>query len=101
MIIEIYFVIVGLVSFFALATWQLSLANLTFLVLLWVVGFTYSYYNKADLIIIPGKTYKDSRTGELINVIEANYWTVSYAYEKEHLLYTALIKDFKKNFEYC
>lgn len=101
MMVEMYFTVVGLVSLFALATWQLSLANLTFLVLLWVVGFAYSHYNKEDLLIIPGKTYKDSRTGELIKVIEANYWTVSYMYENDRQLYKALIGDFKKNFEYC
>jgi hypothetical protein len=101
MMVEMYFMVVGLFSLFALATWQLTLANLIFLLLLWVVGFAYSYHNKSDLLIIPGKTYKDNRTGELIKVIEANYWTVSYMYENDHQLYKALIDDFKKNFEYC
>ena len=101
MMVEMYFVVVGLISFFALATWQFSLANLTFLALLWVVGFAYSHYNRANLLIIPGKTYKDSRTGELIRVTEADYWTVSYMYENDYQLYEALIGDFKKNFEYC
>ena len=101
MLVEMYFMVVGLFSLFALATWQLTLANLTFLVFLWIVGFAYSQYNKSDLLIIPGKTYKDNRTGELIKVIEANYWTVSYMYENDHQLYKALIDDFKKNFEYC
>lgn len=101
MLIEMYFMVVGLFSLFALATWQLTLANLTFLVLLWVVGFAYSHYNNSELLIIPGKTYKDNRTGELIKVIEANYWTVSYMYENDPQLYKALIDDFKKNFEYC
>lgn len=101
MLVEMYFVVVGLLSLFALATWQLTLANLMFLVLLWIVGFAYSQYNKSDLLIIPGKTYKDNRTGELIKVIEANYWTVSYMYENDPKLYRALIEDFKKNFEYC
>lgn len=101
MLVEMYFMVVGLFSLFALATWQLTLANLIFLLLLWVVGFVYSHYNKSDLLIIPGKTYKDNRTGELIKVIEANYWTVSYMYENDPKLYRALIEDFKKNFEYC
>ena len=101
MMIEMYFMVVGLFSLFALATWQLTLANLIFLLLLWVVGFVYSHYNNSELLIIPGKTYKDSRTGELIKIIEANYWTVSYMYENDHRLYRALIEDFKKNFEYC
>ena len=101
MMVEMYFVVVGLVSFFALATWQFSLANLTFLVLLWAVGFAYSHYNKTDLLIISGKIYKDSRTGELIKVIKANYWVVYYMYENDRQLYKSLIKDFKENFEYC